>query len=409
MDLEIRPIVAEEFAAFAWVDGATFGEPPDDQTIAANEPLFEFDRSRAVFDKGRIVASSGTFSFVLTLPGLTELPVAGVSWVGVMPTHRRRGLLRALMGQLHDDAVNRGEAISVLQCSETNIYGRVGYGPGTYLVNWEIDAGRAGFAVPPDTAHTLEIMDHQRASEVLPEVFERARRQRPGCLNRSDARWRHVLDRPNQVRDGFSPRFYVACSARPGSIDGVAVYRLKPKWHAEIPAYTLLVREMIATTDVAAAALWDFCFNVDLVTRVKAQDRPIDEPVRWLLAEPRQLRVTEMTDDLWIRLLDISAALGARRYAVEDSLVLQVQDPFCPRNSDRYALEGSASGAQCRRTTANADLAIDVADLGAAYLGGVRFSTLARARRADELRPGALRLADAMFACEPAPWCATHF
>ena len=198
-------------------------------------------------------------------------------------------------------------------------------------------------------------------------------------------------------------------TARSGQVDGAAYYRVQSRWEDGLPAGTLLLRELIAVTPEAHAALWRYCLNVDLVQTVRATVRPVDEPLRWLLAEPRRLRTTALYDDLWVRLVDIPAALAARRYATTGRLVLDVADPFCPENAGRYELEAGPDGAACRPTTAAADLALDVADLGAAYLGGVRFGTLAQAGRVAELETEALARADALFTSEPAPWCATPF
>jgi predicted acetyltransferase len=165
----------------------------------------------------------------------------------------------------------------------------------------------------------------------------------------------------------------------------------------------------MALTVEARAALWQYCFNVDLVATVKAVDRPIDDPLRWMLADPRRLRVPRLGDFLWVRLVDLPAALMARRYSATDCLVFEVEDPFCLENSGRYQLAGGSDGAECRRSSAEPDISLQVADLGATFLGGVRFDTLARAGRVHEQTPGAIRRADAMFASDPAPWCTTEF
>ncbi len=192
-------------------------------------------------------------------------------------------------------------------------------------------------------------------------------------------------------------------------MDGYITYRVARKWDLGLPTGTLLIEDLITTTSEAYAALWRYCLSMALVTSVRTSNSSIDEPLRWLLADPRRLRVLRQKDDLWARVLDIPRALSARRYMATDQLTLEIVDTFYPAQTGCYALEGSPAGATCRPTDGAADLRLDVADLGAVYLGGVRFSTLARARRVTELTEGALRRADALFAAEQVPWCATTF
>ncbi len=203
--------------------------------------------------------------------------------------------------------------------------------------------------------------------------------------------------------------FYVTYISDAGQVEGYVCYRIKEQWSHDLANSIVQLRELTATTPEAATALWQYCLNIDLTLTVQVQDRPLDEPFRWQLLDPRQLRVTEVTDDLWVRILDVPAALGARRYAVTDRLVLEISDPFRPGNIGRYELEGSPEGAFCRATDHAPDLALDIADLGAAYLGGVRFGTLVRAGRVSEKSDGAAQRADLLFTSDGLPWCSTPF
>jgi len=184
---------------------------------------------------------------------------------------------------------------------------------------------------------------------------------------------------------------------------------VKENWSEGMPGNIAKVRNLVGLTPEADAALWRYCLDLDLVGIVRLLDRPVDEPARWRLADPRRLRTTHVGDQLWVRLLDLPAALRARRYATEGELVLEVTDALRPRNQGRFRLEGGPDGAACEPTGAEPDLALDVADLGAVYLGGPRLAVLARAGRVAELAPGALSRADRMFASDPAPLCTTHF
>jgi len=210
-------------------------------------------------------------------------------------------------------------------------------------------------------------------------------------------------------RPGTTGRFDVVYESEPGKADGYASYRVESRWAKGLAEGSAKVGELFALTTEAAAGLYRYCLDLDLVGTVQLERRPLDEPLRWLLADPRRLRVGEVSDGLWVRLLDLPAALAARGYAVPGSVVLQVTDRLRPANDGRFLLEGGPDGADCRPTGREPDLVCDVADLGAAYLGGTRLASLARAGRVLEQVPGALARADAMFAGEPAPWCTTTF
>lgn len=418
MTFDIRPIEPDEFAAFRRVNDVAFGWQPSDEDIEADRPLLEADRTLAVYDSGRIVATAAACSFKLTLPGLVSpepgvlsptTAVAGVTGVGVLPTHRRRGLLRALMRRQLDDVRARGESMAVLTASESVIYGRFGYGLATSVIGIDIDPRHGAFAHPVAYPGRLTLLDHNTTTELLPTMYDRWRQRQPGALNRSDARWRRTLREARKPQDGASALFCVAYEPAPGQVDGVAIYRVRGQWTDGIAGNTLLLREVFAVTPIAYAALWQYLLGVDLVTSVQCSNRPVDEPLRWLLADPRRLRVTRYTDDLWARIVDVPAALAARRYGVEDSLVLELSDPFLAENAGRYTLDGGPDGASCRPTTATADIALSVADLGAIFLGGVRPSALAYAGRIVEQSTGALRRADALFATDRAPYCGTPF
>lgn len=409
MNVEIRPILPVEYAELSRVDGAAFGWVPSDEEIERSRASFEFDRSLAAFDNGHIVAAAGAFSFDLTLPGLTTTPVAGVSYVGVLPTHRRRGLLRALMRRQIDDVRARGEALAILTASESVIYGRFGYGLATQSATLEIDPHYAAFRRPPDDAGTVALVDKETAGSVLPGVYDRVRRRQPGMITRAEGWWSEWLRDPEDQRNGMSARFYVTYTSASGEVDGYTTYRIKEEWNHGLPASPLQVGEVIAATPEAYAALWRYLLDVDLIGTVRTRDSSLDEPLRWLLADPRRLRTTRLGDFLWLRVVDIPAALSARRYPMAGALSFDLIDSFCPDNAGRYRLEGGSDGATCRRTNVEPEIALDVADLGAIYLGGVRPGTLARAGRIEERAPGALDRADALFAGDRLPWCGTGF
>jgi predicted acetyltransferase len=253
----------------------------------------------------------------------------------------------------------------------------------------------------------VRLISHEEALTVLPALYERVRVTQVGALNRDEKRWAEFLHQPEATSDG--PRFYVVAESLSREVEAAMFYRIQARWEEGISSGTLLLSALFGLTPEAQAALWEYALNVDLVQTFRVMDRPVDEPLRWLLADPRRLRVTTLKDDLWVRLLDIPAALAVRGYVAPGRLVFEVEDAFRPQSAGRFALEAGPDGATCHATTADADLALGVVELGAAYLGGVSFSTLARAGRVRELRAGALAQADTLFSAVPAPWCGTPF
>lgn len=407
MELDIRPAAHDELSAFARAVDTAFGIHATDEMVAVMRSMLELDRSLAVVDEGVIVAGAAALSLELTLPGLTTIPAAAVTEVGVLPTHRRRGMLTALMRRQLDDVAERGEPVAVLRASESTIYGRFGYGIAAVSSSVEIDTAGGARAGPPAGSGRLRFVDGDGMRAALAVIHDRYRLVQPGEVSRSDGWWDAFVLDPELFRGDASARFAVVYEDGEGA--GYVTYRMKVDWlHDEL--HTLLVEDMVATTPQARTALWQYCLGVDLVTTVRAPSVPVDEPFPWTMPDPGRFRVTGLYDLLWLRLVDVAAALAARRYGGEGRIVFEVADRFRPAGAGRYILDAGTGGAECRRAAADeADLALEVADLGAAYIGGVRFSTLARAGRVWELRPGALGRADALFASTPLPWCSTDF
>lgn len=410
MTIEIRPIAMDEFVAYSRAADAAFAGRSTEEEIERWRATFELDRSLAVFEDARIVATAGAMSTELTLPGAVRLPVAGVITVTVLPTHRRRGLLTQMMRRQLEDVRAHGEAIAILTASESVIYGRFGYGVATSRMNFEIERAHARLAPSAHAlaqAGALRLVEQDEALSHLMALYDELRLRQIGAVSRTPAFWQAEMLPPVPADAGS--RFFVVCETAPGHVEGAVYYRIQRQVADNLHQTTLEIGELFALTPAARAALWRYCLTLDLTARLRAVRRPVDEPLRWMLADQRRLRVTANNDDLWLRLLDIPAALTARSYANTDRLVFAVADPFLPETTGSYTLECGPEGAECRRSEDAADLALDVADLGAAYLGGVRFSTLAAAGRVEERTPGALARADALFAAESVPYCGTPF
>lgn len=410
MSIELRPITEDEYLPFMTSLISTFGGTPKPERMEVHRPYMEFDRTVAAFDGSRIVGTSGVESFKMTLPGLTTVPAGGVTMVTVSPTNRRQGILTGMMTRMFEDIDARGESLAILYASESVIYGRYGFGLGTLGVTLETDPRYGAFDRHPEITGAVDLITAEEASKVLPPLYERVYTQRPGCISRNQGWWDIHFKDPEYWRNGYSDRRYAVYTSARGKIDGYAMYRIKDDWlDDQFPNAHLIVTDFITATPEARAGLLRFCLGVDLVTKVTIDRTSLDDPLRWMMADPRRLLIKTLSDALWVRLLDIPKALSVRRYSTEDCLVFEVDDAFRPDNSGRYALEGGPEGATCRRVRSKPDLCLQVTDLGAAYLGGTPFSPLAGAGRVRERTNGALRRADLMFSSDPQPWCSTMF
>jgi predicted acetyltransferase len=375
----------------------------------------ELDRAWVVDTGDHFAGNGAIYSLNVTLPATPgrpcpTIPMAGVSAVGVHPTHRRRGFLRQLMTLMHDDARKRGEAIAGLEASESIIYGRFGYGLAADLVEYSIDSRASAFAVPAP-AIDLALIDKDEAVKVLPEIFDRQRRTRAGEVNRSSGYWTQLLvDRPHH-RGGSSARFHAVCD------DGYVLYRAGLETNVfQGDRVNIVVEELRGDTAEVEAALWRFVLDLDLIGQVNVKRSPVDESVRWRLADPRQLRTIGIEDRLYVRVLDTTAAFEARGYQAEGRLVLDVLPPAASEGEadaapGRWTLEAGPDGASCRRARRGeeADLRLGLPALGSLYMGGFPASLLAAGGRIEELRAGSLSVADALLTTRPSPRSGTGF
>ncbi len=387
MNLEMRGIAPDEYPAFMTSAARGFGWSWNAED--AEPPKPDIDRSLAVFERGSIVGCAHAFGSDINIPG-GAAPVAAVDDVAVLPTHRRRGIMRMMMARQMEDFHERGEPIAALFATESSIYGRFGYGIGGFEETWTIDTLRSAYSAPFAHMGRLSFVEPADTPDIFPTVFARAMRDRPGSIPLTQHRWQRIAR---------GKRFHVQYEEN-GQVEGYVRYNIENNG--------VVVDALIAATPSAHASLWRFCFDIDLTWEVKARMRPVDDPLPWMLAEPRRLS-RRSYDGLWIRLVDAPAALAARSYDTSGRLVIEVSDPFCPWNEGRYELEAGPDGASCSRTSKSPDFAITASDLASAYLGGVPFTLLGRAGRIEELASGSLKRADAMFAAPLKPWCAFHF
>jgi predicted acetyltransferase len=379
-----------------------FGSSPDEGVGERFARILPPERMHVAREDGLVVAGGGAFPFDLTVPGGGTVRAAGVTVVGVLPTHRRRGLLRALMRAQLDDVHERGEPVSYLWASDDEIYGRFGYGMASMTAEIDLPLEHARLARPPREA-SLRLLSAEEALEKIPPLYDRLRREHPGMFSRTRDWWevRRLADPPER-RGGAGELVHVLLE-QDGEPAGYALYRHKVSFVDSISDSQVVIREALAT-DEATPALWRYLLEIDWVARITADLLPVDHPLLFLAARPRYLRL-KLHDGLWVRLVDVGTALSGRSYNGEGAVVFDVRDEFCPWNEGRWRLEGG----QAERTEAEPDLALDVTALGSAYLGGYGFAQLARSGRVEELREGAIARADALFRADRLPWCPEIF
>ena len=380
-----------------------FGGALTPQDQARFTPFIEPSRSFVARDAGAVVGGCGSFPLEMTVPG-GVIRVAGLTVVGVLPTHRRRGILRQMMRAQMDDVRRRGELVASLWASEDTIYGQFGYGLASLSGDIELPKSAVAFAHPFQSRGVFRMLTESEALVLLPEVYEPVRPRQPGMIARSPEWWRNrrLADHENRRQGGGElNRVLLSLDGRPS---GYALYRIHASFDGGVSTGHLQVLEAIGTTIEATREIWRLLLDVDWVARVKANLLPMDHPLFFLLARPREMKF-RVHDGLWIRLVDLPGALAARRLGEGAPVVVEVTDAFCDWNAGRWRIDGSGA----KRTDAEPELACDITALGSVYLGGFSFRRLARAGRVTELREGAAARADALFPADQAPWCPEIF
>ncbi|MDX6333033.1 MAG: hypothetical protein QOG05_373 [Streptosporangiaceae bacterium] len=419
----IRAVGEHEFDAFRRTNEHAFlDSPPTPQHREQMLELLELDRTLAAFDGDTPVASAAVWSFRMAVPGAMAA-AAGVTWIAVMPSHRRRGILSSLMRQQIGDIHERGEPLAVLWASDARIYGRYGYGRASWHASFTVRHGEGVLSsqAPADPALRLRITEPIAALAELAKVYDTLLPAQPGLFVRNESWWNRTVEDPDEGRPGSMPLRCVLAEDATGP-RGYALYTGRGRWDEDtfLADSALDIRELVAIDPAATAALWSDLLSRDLVSEVTARLRPADDPLLHLLADPRRAR-PQISDGLWVRIIDVPGALTARRYAAPVDLVIEVTDEMCPWNAGRWRVRGSGpvlagagstagpGTAECERTSAAPDVVLPAATLGAAYLGGTPLGSLARAGLATEERSGALAALSAALSWDPAPWCPTIF
>lgn len=414
-DPVVRTVAEEEFAE--WLRGTKLGfhrlPEVSSEELAARLPHVELDRTWGAFEGARAVGALRTMPRRLTVPGGGELPADAVTQVSVLPTHRRRGLLSRMVARSLAAARERGDACAILVAAEYPIYGRFGFGPATATTEFEVEIARSGLDPRyggPEGGARVELVDAQEAYTLLPEIFDRFRGlpERQGAIDRPDYRWRTQLALANFPGAERTPTLHAVHRDASGTPQGAVAYTVDEHWEAKLPCQTAQVHDLFAVTPEAERALWRHVLSLDWVARVRSGTRAPDDVLPLLLPDPRAARTLAHADFLWLRPLDVPRMLGARRYAGPGSLVLDVRDT-AGLAGGRFRLDAGAEGAACTPTREEAELSLDVGELGALYLGGESAVRLASVGRVVEERAGAALAADALFRTSRQPWCPDLF
>jgi len=374
----------------------------DDERRERFRRMLPYGRMHAAFDGKQGVGGAGAFDFELSIPG-GSAACAGVTVVGVYPTHTRRGVLTAMMRAQLDDAHERGDPLALLWASDERIYGRYGYGLASLVGEIELPRERGALAAEAGEG-TVQYVELAEAQSVMEPIWEHVFGERPGMFRRTKAWWEaRTLQDPPEWRSGAGPK-RVAAVEVDGVVQGYAVYRHAPNFAEGMDAGRIVAVEVLARTLDAERLLWRYLLSLEWAGKVTARLLPLDHPLFLLLSRPRQMRM-RVGDGLWARLIDVGAALSARSYAAPGPVVFDVRDEFCDWNAGRWALEDG----EAAKTNAAADIACDVTALGSVYLGGFTWTQLVRGGRAEELKPGAAARADTMFRTPLQPWCPEIF
>ncbi|MGY3566890.1 GNAT family N-acetyltransferase [Sinomonas sp. RB5] len=422
-----RPVSSPDYAdTKRWIEAVHYGfyQKPGRDELSARiaESSVADDReltgayatapaAAPALDAGRPVATFATFRKTLNVGHGVLVPAHMVTAVTVRTDHRRRGLLRRLMSEDLARAKADGVPVAALTASEASIYRRFGYGVATHERSVSVETGPR-FRLAASVRGRVVAAEPAAMLDLAPEIFARAHRAIPGSLGRQERYRLRAAGQWNEETGGEDHGVRVAVHLdEQGTPDGYAAYAFRG-WETEPP--TMELRDVVAATPEAYLGLWDFLGSLDLIERIEWEDAPVDDPLVWALEDPRVVRTGSVRDMLWLRILDVEAALSARKLAHDGELVLRIQDPL-GFTDGRYRLSSSAGTAQVSRLAhddpAQDDLVMDIAELSSAYVGGVSPVTLAEAGR---IRVGAGRPAAAtelarMLAVERPAHCLTHF
>lgn len=404
----LKYLTDRTYRAFHEAISRGFQEQERDEVAEFDRPIMENDRFFGFKVGHRWVSTCGAFSRRLTVPGGADVPIAAVTVVTVHPPFRRRGLLSQMMTHQLQDVARRGEPLAALWASESLIYGRFGYGPAASRARLSGDNRRLSFLPGIAVTGSVDEVTKEQFLAVAAGLHEAGRSDRPGSLNRDESWWEISTFDMEFARNGASELRYLLHYNDSGDADGFAIYRFKDDFGPAGPNGEVRIQEIRADDPDAYAGLWRYLLDLDLARKFLLRNAPVDEPLRHLVADARAV-VTEVSDNIYLRVVDVIGALQARRYAAEIDVVIEVTDALLPENTGKYRLQAGADQAVVSRVRTAPDVSLSILELGAIYLGGVPLTDLHRVGRVVEHTAGAVDAVSTAFGWHRAPWCPDNF
>ena len=392
MSIELKTSTWDDFPLVKIVNARGENEYRTQADFDAHQLVFTPERSIMAFDGKHMVGNALSYEMDMYIPGGLS-KIAAVASVSVQATHRRKGINRAIMKYQLEDIYTRGEPLAVLQASESIIYGRYGYGLASFESNLEIEKTRSAFAVEHASTGQTYFVEESEAREIFPQIYSKATENRNGMVTRKENWWEFRFREPGLK--GGDPKSWFVKYQENGQDDGYLRYTIN--------GTELNVIELIASSYEAYSSLWRICLDMDLIDVIKAEHRPADDELKWMLADPRRL-VEHSSDRYWVRLVDVRTALSQRSYSHDGSLILKIQDDFLPWNKQVVELSSESGKSSCTISNKTPDIILTAGDLGAVYLGGINFSTLLSANRIEEVTEGSVVRANLMFSASRKPW-----
>ena len=392
MSIELRTSTWDDFPSVKVINARGENGYRSQVDFDAHRLVFTPDRSIMAFDGKNMVGNALSYEMDMYIPGGLS-KIAAVASVSVQATHRRKGINRSIMKYQLEDIHSRQEPLAVLQASESIIYGRYGYGMASFENNLEIEKTRSAYAIDHVPEGQSYFIEESEAREIFPQIYAKAIENRVGMVRRNENWWEFRFREPGLK--GGDPKSWFVKYQKNGENDGYLRYTIND--------VELNVIELIASSHEAYSSLWRLCLDMDLVDIIKAEHRPADEELKWMLADPRRL-VEHSCDRYWVRLVDVKKALSQRLYSVDGSLTLEVRDSFLPWSQEVVELRRESGESSCATSNRNPDIVLSAGDLGAVYLGGINFSTLLAAGRIEEITKGSISKANLMFSTKRNPW-----
>ena len=392
MSIELRTSTWDDFPSVKIINARGENGYRSQVDFDAHRLVFTPDRSIMAFDGKNMVGNALSYEMDMYIPGGLS-KIAAVASVSVQATHRRKGINRSIMKYQLEDIHSRQEPLAVLQASESIIYGRYGYGMASFENNLEIEKTRSAYAIDHVPEGQSYFIEESEAREICPQIYAKAIENRVGMVRRKENWWEFRFREPG-LKGGDSKSWFVKYQKN-GQNEGYLRYTISD--------VELNIIELIASSHEAYSSLWRLCLDMDLVDIIKAEHRPADEELKWMLADPRRL-VEHSCDRYWVRLVDVKKALSQRSYSVDGSLTLEVRDSFLPWNEEVVELRSESGESSCATSNRNPDIVLSAGDLGAVYLGGINFSTLLAAGRIEEITKGSISKANLMFSTKRNPW-----